>query len=826
MRYTLVVPPVAALCSMLAFGVCEAQHEASQREAVIADVTSAHGSSTASKRLHANERARDNILDSYRAAQNYLPWNLDKHVHNNDVAHGWIGTTNTLWYKRSSEAGHEFILADPRARTKRRAFDHEQMAAALTRALGKEVSAQRLPIDALLYEPARQLPVVVVDGRSWECNLGTLTCAGRDAPDPGAALAPGGRRSLFVKDRNLWLRDAGASAPRQLTSDGDRDRAYAILPESSTFEITQRRSGKVLPPVGLFSPDGGHYITYRLDQSKVTPLHLLQNVPEDDSIRPVVHEYRYAFPGEVEGQAEFFIFDLRSGKQIRVDHPPVAAVAEGPIGARYLSWSEDGRKVHLLQTDRSFRTLTLSEIDARSGQTRTLRSETETINYLPAHILPDAPLVRVLGNGDFLWPSERSGFLHLYRYDGKTGALKNALTSGSWLVREIVRIDEAAGVVYFTAIGHPEDSNPYFRSLWRVKLDGTGLKRLTPEDADHLIKFRLPSDAVVDMLFGRMSSAVNTSGFSPDGSYFIDSYSTPSRPTVTVVRSVDGKVQLELETAALGSAISNYVAPESFRAMAADGKTPIYGLLLKPSDFDPSRVYPVIDSIYPGPQVTRTPTRFMEDALSAQALAELGFIVVIVDGRGTPLRSKEFRAFAYGNMGAAGGLADHVAAIQQLARTRPWMDVDNVGIYGTSGGGYATVHALFDYPDFYKVGVASAGNHDQRAYLSIWGEAYHGPFDARSYEAIASYRNAANFKGKLLLAHGDMDDNVHPANTLRVADQLIRNNKPFDMLIMPNVDHGILGHPYFMKRLWDYFVVNMKHEQPPLDFVLHPPQEE
>lgn len=258
--------------------------------------------------------------------------------------------------------------------------------------------------------------------------------------------------------------------------------------------------------------------------------------------------------------------------------------------------------------------------------------------------------------------------------------------------------------------------------------------------------------------------------------------------------------------------------------MAADGKTPIYGLLLKPSNFDPAKRYPLIDSIYPGPQVTRTPTRFLSDRDMAQSVAELGFVIMIVDGRGTPLRSREFRSFAYGNMGAAGGLEDHVAAIRQLTPSRHWLDGDNVGIYGTSGGGFATVHAMFDYPDVFKVGVASAGNHDQRSYLAIWGENYQGPFDDKGYEAIASYHNVRNFKGKLLIAHGDMDDNVHPANTMRVVDQLIKNDKPFDMLIMPNVNHGIQSNPYFTKRLWDYFVVNMKNEQPPADVVLAKPE--
>lgn len=771
----------------------------------------------------ADPEQRSATAEDYQRAEQFLPWRMKANLHNDDIQHSWIGDSRTLWYKRSFEGGHEFILADPARRTKTRAFDHDRMARALTRALGRRVRADQLPIDDLVYERGHAVPAVVVENRAWACDLRRRSCRGRDVPDPAAeaSLATRGQRALFVKSHNLWLRDSGTRRSGPLTADGDANRSYAILPESSTSEITFRRRGKVPPPAGVFSPDGGKFIAYRLDQSQVKPLHLLQHVPEDGAVRPIVHEYRYAFPGEAEAMAEFFIFDLATGKQLRVDHPPVAAVAEGPIGMRYVSWSDDGRKAYLVKTDRSYRTLSLTEIDAGSGKTRELRSETETINYLPSHTLADAPLVRVMADGDFIWPSERSGFLHLYRYDGKTRRLKNALTSGDWTVREIIRIDEPAGLLYFTAVSHPDSASPYYRSLWRVKLDGTGLKRIVAEDADHLVK--VPDDGFWRSLFLETAGGPETAGFSADGAYFVDSYATPAQPTVTVIRDAEGNRVLDLETATPGSAIASHVPPEPFQVPAADGKTPLHGVLLKPSNFDPGKRYPVIDSIYPGPQVARTPTRFMSEA--AQALAELGFIVVIVDGRGTPLRSKDFRSFSYGNMGAAGALVDHVAAIRRLAKTRPWMNLDRVGIYGTSGGGFATVRALFDYPDFYKVGVASAGNHDQRAYLSIWGENYHGPFDAKGYEAIASYQNVRNFKGKLLLAHGDMDDNVHPANTMRVVDQLIRHNKPFDMLIMPNVNHGIAGEPYFVKRLWDYFVINLAGGQPPPDFVLESPKE-
>lgn len=768
--------------------------------------------------------ADTSTLDAYRRAQNFLPWAIEGNVHNNTIAHNWITGGNNLWYRRSFDDGHEFIRADAVRKIRVRAFDHDRMARALSKALGREVRADQLPIDKLVYESASATPAVVVEDKTWACDLRRLICAGRaeTTATPGELAIPGRQQSLFLKDHNLWLRDLETGQSRPLTADGDHQRSYAILPEASTFEITLRRTGERLPPIGIFSPDGKKFITYRLDQSKVKPLHLLQNIPEDGTVRPIVHEYRYAFPGEDEAMAEFVIFDLENGEPTWVDHAPVAAPSEGPIVAGQVSWSADSRKSYLIEQDRSYRTLSLTEIDSQSGGTRALRSETENVNYLPALVAGDPLLVRVLNNGDIIWPSERSGTLHLYRYDGRTGTLRNAVTSGSWMVREIIRIDEAAGTLYFSAVGEEASANPYYRSLWRVNLDGTGLTRLTRGDADHQV--RVPLDPFSALLSGLAPPTPETAGFSSDGDYFVDSHSTPDQPTVTAIRDARGNTVLNLETAALGAAIKSYVAPESFRVMAADGKTPIYGVLMKPSNFDPSKRYPLINSVYPGPQITRTPTRYLEDWASAQAVAELGFVVMTIDGRGTPMRSKDFRSFSYGNMGSAGGVEDHVAAIRQLTTSRPWLDGANVGIYGSSGGGFAAVRALFDYPDVFKVGFASAGNHDQRAYISVWGENYHGPFDNKGYESITSYHNVANFKGKLMLIHGDMDDNVHPANTMRLVDQLIKNNKSFEMLTLPNVEHNIMHDSYAIKRMWDYFIVNLKDANPPVDFIIPKPK--
>lgn len=758
----------------------------------------------------------------YGRAERFLAANQSKVVHNNDIQHHWIPGTGKLWYRRTSDGRSTFILADPATGTKSPAFDHDKMAAALKGVVEPAADPSRLPVQSLIYAPGDETPAVVVDGKVLKCDLEAAVCTGKAAsgveePPVNPRLpSPDGKSALFVRDFNLWAEDLATGAERQLTRDGDEDFQYGRYPESSTAEITLRRMGISLPPIGVFSPDGTRFLTFRLDLSKVKSLYLLQNVPEDGTFRPKVHEYRYPFPGDSKPLAELVVFDLETGSETTLDVAPLEAAYNDPISAQFVSWGPGGQLIYIIGQDEGKRVLTYFAADSATGATRPLVVDESDVYNLPYPIIGQKPLVHPLSNGDFIWTSEKSGWRHLYLHDGRTGEVKLALTSGEWMVRELVRVDETTGHVYFTASGHADLSDPYFRRLYRVDLDGSNLTLLTPEDADHQI--RIPAPPFARML-QPMAPGPDSAGFSPDGGYFVDSYSRPDAPTVTVVRNERGQIMMVLEEASLsGSVAADFTPPERFSALAADGATRIYGTLFKPGDFDPSESYPVIDSIYPGPQINRDVKRFMSDPMLAQAVAELGFIVVTVDGRGTPLRGRAFRDLSYGNLGSAGFLQDHISALRELARTRPYMDLDRVGIYGSSGGGFATVRALFDYPSFYRVGVAAAGNHDHRIYLSVWGETYQGPYDEEGYANAVSYANVADFTGRLLIAHGELDDNVHPANSMRVIDQLIEHNKNFDMLIMPNVNHGIIQNPYFARRLFDYFVIHLKGATPPPDY--------
>ena len=404
---------------------------------------------------------------------------------------------------------------------------------------------------------------------------------------------------------------------------------------------------------------------------------------------------------------------------------------------------------------------------------------------------------------ELIWYSERDDWGHLYLYDLETGRLKNRITGGPWTVLQVLRVDETTRTIWFTAAGK-EPGDPYFRHLYSVRLDGTRLTPLTPEDADHDVTL------------------------APNGRWFVDSYSRPDVPPVTLLRDATGRTLLTLERADISRLqAAGWKPPIPITVKARDGKTDLYGLLYRPTHFDSTAKYPIVNHDYPGPQTGSVGGRSFSAARGdAQALAELGFIVVEIDAMGTPLRSKSFHDAYYGNMGD-NGIPDQIAGMRELARRYPWIDLDRAGIYGHSGGGYSSADAILRYPDFFKVAVSEAGNHDQREYEDDWGERYHGllvrnPDGTTNYDDQANQNLAKNLRGKLLIAYGTADNNVPPYNSLLLVDELIKANKDFDLLALPNRRHGFGNEPYMIRRRWDYFVRNLLGAEPPA-YELHPP---
>ena len=459
-----------------------------------------------------------------------------------------------------------------------------------------------------------------------------------------------------------------------------------------------------------------------------------------------------------------------------------------------VEWSLDSEHIVFVSSARDHKTATVRIANTSTGAVTVLFEEVEETFY------ESNGWDFLSSSNEILWFSQRDDWGHLYLYDAGTGALKRQVTQGDWNVLRIMEIDEGARTVTF--IGNErEPGDPYFQYLYRVGLDGGDVELLTPDSANHTVSL------------------------SPDGKYLVDTYSTPVIPPVTVLRDrKDGSRILAIEEADISRLqASGWQPPMPFSVKARDGETDLYGLLFRPMIFDPGRSYPIVNYLYPGPQSGSVGSRsFRASHRDLQAIAELGFVVVELDAMGTPGRSKTFHEAYYGNMGD-NGLPDQIAGIRQLADRYPWMDIDKVGIYGHSGGGFAAAAAVMRYPDFYDVAVSQAGNHDQRNYEDDWGEKWQGllveyPDGTTNYDNQANQLLAENLKGKLLIAHGTLDSNVPPSNTMLVVNALIAANKDFDLILMPNRSHGFGNEPYMMRRRWDYFVRHLLDAEPPAGY--------
>lgn len=689
--------------------------------------------------------------ERYARAEHLLEKNIGKLVFNATLEPHWL-PDGSFWYRREARDGTSFIRVDP--------------------ASGRKT---------VVSDPA--------------------------APEPaplGMLRSPDGKWDLLREGNDIALRELASGTTRRLTADGTADGAYAASPDTNLQAVTQRVQGLATPPIAAWSPDGNRLVTHRLDQGAVGLLPLIQSAPADGSRRPVLHQIHMPLPGDaVIGHAALLIIDVAAGGILSVEAEPLPIPFLSPLELGWVWWSDDGARIYFLREGRGSRSLELCTADAATGAVRSIFTEASESYVEPSPLLPWLSQVRTLGaTGEVVWPSERDGWRHLYLLDEASGQIKRQLTTGPWVVREVIDIDPAARLVYFTACGREPGHDPYLRQLYRVSLDGGTPERLTEAEADHKIHM------------------------APDRSCFVATASRIDLAPVSELRAADGRLIAELERADLADfSAQGFGLPERFTVKAADGTTDLYGVLYKPSDFDPAHRYPVVDDLYPGPQLIRTPKSFCLAPAAAfetwpgqwisQSLAELGFIVVNLDGRGTPLRSRDFHLASYGRLEDAGSLEDHVAALDQLAATRPYLDLDRLGAVGHSAGGYAATRALLAYPQRYKVAVASSPDQDLLCYLGYWAEKYQGlPIDER-YGRQANAALAEALQGKLLLIHGELDDNVNPYASLRFVDALIRADKDFDLLIVPGANHDLLNHPYVVRRKWDYLVTHLMGAQPP-----------
>nr|WP_284233420.1 MULTISPECIES: DPP IV N-terminal domain-containing protein [unclassified Mycolicibacterium] len=724
--------------------------------------------------------------DYARAEQMLAPYRM-RRVPGSSIQPQWFSEGKRFWY----QVGTRFIVVDLDGGGRRDAFDHDRLAAALSLASGHAVSAADLPITAV--EVGESLRFSAFESRwAWSDDAGTCVQLDGDEPSPfGEVVSPDKSWVAFRRDGNIWVRSLDREQEFPLTDDAEPQFDYGGLPDATGMRALMRLLG--LPPLFhvSWSPDSTRILVQRIDQRDLPELVLVESSPRDGG-RPVEHRTRYPMPGE-EAQAtmSWTVLDVAERTVVRQQDEPT--VITHPTAIVYAWWTgKAGEAVHFLRQARDARTLELRRLDPASGVTTTLISETGETRVDPTPQLGDPAMVRVLDSGEILWWSQRDGWGHLYLYSAD-GLQVTQVTMGQWLVRSLLWVDEDQRQVWFLAGGLLEH-DPYVRQICRIGLDGTGFTRLTDDHLDH--------DAV-----------------SPDeGGYLVDRASTSSQPPRSEVLDGDGQVLVELESPDVAALEAlGWSPPERFRATAADGKTPIYGLLWRPHGFDPQRRYPVIEHVYPGPQNFRAGPSFNEMHYGEpEAYAALGFAAVAIDGRGTAGRSKAFHDHSYGDMGNAGALDDHISAIRELGHRYPWLDTERVGITGQSAGGFAAARALLMYPEFYRVAVAVSGNHDNGVNLTMWAEHYHGDASDEGKRAISNVTLAANLEGKLLLIHGELDDNAHTYQTMRLVDALIKADKDFDMLLIPGAEHALVGRQhYFLRRTWDYFTRHLHGSEPP-----------
>jgi dipeptidyl aminopeptidase/acylaminoacyl peptidase len=738
------------------------------------------------------------LQERYRGLIDHLP-----------DAPGWIEGTGRFVYRETlrvtsgeKENGARFVMVDVADRKSQPAFDHQRLAAALTKVSGEKVEPAHLPFPRFHFEDDQKSIAFNVKAVHWTCRLDDYTCTkkteNRDPDDEGydetpkpengddhAVKSPDAKWRAYVLNNNLVVRaiepDNAAhpendshrkeeNQPIVLSMEGSADNYYAV----STI---------------AWSPDSKYIAVYRIRPGYRRIVDYVESSPPNQ-LQPIHSTMVYPKPGDVLAFYEPVLFDVGNRKQCEID----SSLFPNQFSMSPIEWWKDSRGFTFEYNQRGHQLYRVVDVDASTGKARALIDETSAtfVNYEPLERTQydhGKYFRRDLDDGkEILWASERDGWEHLYLLDGKSGEVRKQITKGEWVVRSIDHVDEAHRIVYFSASGMSKDEDPYYVHGYKIYFDGTGLTALTPEPADHALVY------------------------SKDGRFFTDLYSTVNTPPTLVVRNADnGKVVMQVQAADLTQLIAaGWQAPEPLHALGRDGKTEIWGVLYKPEKLDPTHKYPVVEDIYAGPQGSFVPKSF---SARIEPLAALGFAVVQIDGMGTNNRSRAFHDVTWHNLKDA-GFADRILWHKALAAKYPWYDISRVGIFGNSSGGQSAMGALLFHPDFYQVAVANSGCHDNRMDKIWWNEQWMGWPIGPQYSESSNVDNAWRLQGKLMLVVGEMDKNVDPASTYQVVDRLIKANKQFDLLVVPGGGHGAGGR-YGQLKLMDFFVRNLKEESTP-----------
>lgn len=699
---------------------------------------------------------------------------------------------NVLVYKSNTPEGQRFYRVDADKQQKSLAFDHQKLADSLARITDSEINQDKLPLYSVRFTAKNDISISV-KGKKYSCDLTSYLCEqDKNVAKRHEFVSPDGTKAVFIKEYNLWLRELASDKVTQLTFDGEKDFGYA------TNNAGWIRSKK---PVVTWAPDSSKLTTFKHDGRKVGEMGIVSTAVG----HPNIDVWKYPLPGDEHiFKIERVVIDVNNAKVVRLDMAPdehrstiTDHVADRDGSLLDIDWSEDSSHFAFVSSSRDHKDATLKFANATTGKVTTVFTESEETFFESG--VQGVSWRYLDKTNEILWFSQRSNWGHFYLIDGKSGKVKKQLTKGDWTVISLLHVDQDAGKILFLGAGR-EGGDPYFHYLYSVNLDGSNLTLLTPEKKHHRV------------------------AVSKNGKYFLDRVSTYNTPEVSFLRSTDNGKGFQIEAMDISKLKeNNWQAPIPFTVKDRNGEHDIYGLMYKPSNFDASKKYPVVNYLYPGPQVGSIRGRhFVASRGDNQSIAELGFIVIEIDALGTPGRSKAFHEFYYGNMGDS-GIPDQVAAIKQLAKKHQWIDDSKVGIWGHSGGGFASTRALLMYPEFYSVAVSQAGNHDNRNYADEWGEKWHGMLvenedGTTNYDSQANQLIAENLKGKLLIAHGTTDTNVPPYNTLVVVEALIKANKDFDMIMLPNRGHGFAREPFMLRKRWDYFVEHLMGVKPPKEY--------
>lgn len=721
--------------------------------------------------------AQGTVEDYNRAYELREKYN-SKHVFYSNVNPQWIDGTNLFWYVRNTPEGNEYVKVDAGKQKRTALFDQQKLSAALESSTGKDIDPMQLPIQRYHVTPGADTLRFVYEGKRWCFDIrrnrltdeGQLPAPGRqrhwmevDDEKGGAPVtSPDGKYVAFIKNDNICVREVATGKETQLSQDGTPGNYY-----SSYIQ---------------WSPDSKLVAAFRIRPAQKRYVYYVESSPADQ-LQPKLHKQEYAKPGDELAFKVPCIYGVENGKRLI----PSTDLFSHQYEIYALQWNSDSKGITFEYNERGHKVYRVLEVSAEDGSVRSLIEEKEEkyVNYprIFRHFLADGKRI--------IWSSERDNYNHLYMYDRATARPTHQITKGEWYVREVQYVDEENQQIYFSANGMNKDEDPYLIHYYRIGFDGKGLTALTPEEGMH------------------------KAWYSSDYKYLVDVYSKVDQAPVAVVRSAaDGKIVMPLEKADIAQLTANgWKAPEVFTAKGRDGKTDMWGIIYRPSNFDPAKKYPVIEYIYSGPGDQYVPKTFSSYNWWMTSLAELGFIVVQIDGMTTSFRSKEFEEVCYKNLKDA-GLPDHIAWIKAAAQKYPYMDIDRVGIFGCSAGGQESTTAVLLHPEFYKAAYSACGCHDNRMDKIWWNELWMGyPVDD-SYKECSNVENAHLLQRPLMLVVGEMDDNVDPASTMQVVNALIKANKDFELVVIPGAHHT-MGEDFGEHKRYDFFVRNLIGVNPP-----------